>query len=669
MGVASFVTALAIAVTVGSRAASADPGSCSNQKDPFALHLAALTAADGTELTLEVAASSPCAPPPSLTKVQLKTFGLDSKLNSVDNVEGVPSPGGVATLALPPLHRKQRLRVEVLVQDDQTVHTVVFSGETTVQLRPDLGVQNVTAPRQALTGRPFHVSFDVAELNGDAGASATATLSSGGVQLAAKAIDVPAGGRLAVTFPVSLATHGEAALEVSISDAVPGESNLANNDGSANVEVTDFEVSRQILVPSLAGYGAQFNQHVYAKISSPPVTPTNVLDLEPKVLALQPQLVRIFYAPTAETTFPDRMASFIRTVELAQRAGATINITWSGGGEDRPELFMNRFANVLTDLVRNHGITNLRWVTIDNEVNSTKVTTAQYEALYRALDAALKTAGLRDQIRFMGGDLVQNNQRAWLDFMAANMADLLDGWSVHIFWDYWDTAKLQQRLADVRAIWDQEPEAGRKPLYAMEYGVRGLRTFNGQPTIDPGVYADGTPLTETNINAFQHAWFTILSSRLGYRGDVKWDSYFGKYDGGTQAYYMIGSPLAGWPLNAVYFATRLLTLTTRRGWEVLRLDGDAGTKLVTSYAGPNGELTVVGLDTAGADQNSASTTVDSYSVGGLPPNATFRLVYWNRDGLGALSSGSDVTTDEAGVAEVDAPLTSMFALTTLDVHA
>ena len=34
----------------------------------------------------------------------------------------------------------------------------------------------------------------------------------------------------------------------------------------------------------------------------------------------------------------------------------------------------------------------------------------------------------------------------------AGWRDLLDAYSIHVFWDYWDTAKLEQRLNDVRAI-------------------------------------------------------------------------------------------------------------------------------------------------------------------------------------------------------------------------
>ena len=150
--------------------------------------------------------------------------------------------------------------------------------------------------------------------------------------------------------------------------------------------------------------------------------------------------------------------------------------------------------------------------------------------------------------------------------MGTKMSDILDAYSIHVFWDYFDTQKLVDRLTEVRAIVNALPVAGRKPLYVSEYGIRGLRTFNGAPAGDPGVWDDGTPMARTNINAFQHAWFDVLAADLGYVGTSKWDSYFGKYDNGTQAYYMIGSPADGWPLYPIYNSMRLFTSTVGAGW-------------------------------------------------------------------------------------------------------
>ena len=38
----------------------------------------------------------------------------------------------------------------------------------------------------------------------------------------------------------------------------------------------------------------------------------------------------------------------------------------------------------------------------------------------------------------------------WFQYMAHNMNDILDAYSVHIYWNYWDTPRMEFRLRDVR---------------------------------------------------------------------------------------------------------------------------------------------------------------------------------------------------------------------------
>jgi hypothetical protein len=213
----------------------------------------------------------------------------------------------------------------------------------------------------------------------------------------------------------------------------------------------------------------------------------------------------------------------------------------------------------------------------------------------------------------------------------------------------------------VRAIWNLDPPAGRKPLYVTEYGVRGLRTFNGVKA-DPGFWANGTPLTQTNVNAFQHAWFDVLSARAGYLGTVKWDSYFGKYDNSPQAYYMIGPPPL-WAEYPVYWVLRLWTSSVKPSWQVVGLDLAGGPKVATAYRGPADALTVIGLDRDGAQLNGASGTDVQYRVGGVAPNQTLQLKVWNATGDGTIAPARTVTADDAGVATFSVPLQGVFALT------
>src|SRR6476659_5499992 len=671
-GVAVAAATLAAAALAGTAGvARADPQP--DCKDRFALGSRLLTGPRGADLTVRITSTATaCVAPVALDRIEVRRTE-ERRVRRDD----VAAPGGVATIAAGEIPRGERVDVRVKFRSGERSEEYDLRGTTTALMRPDL-VATLSAPRQILAGRAFAVQIDVSERNGDVGATAQLGLSAGGAEVGKRTVEVEAGGTVSEAFRVTLRTAGSLPLVATVADVDPWETTTADNDDESTIEVTEFEVDpSHVLVPALAGYGAHFNHRVYAKISRDVgVTAENVGDMESKMVALQPQFSRIF-VNNADLIDADRKASFVKTVLLAQRAGTTINITWQGGTLDLRTGTIQRLAAVLNDLVQQQGVTNLRWLTLQNEPNGTRVTPQEIEARYRTLDPLI--FGIRGQVRYMGGDLVRNggllnadqqDQQVWFDYMAAHMADILDAWSIHVFWDFWDTQKLQDRLNEVRAIWDAEPEAGRKPLYVTEYGVRGIRTFNGVAQIDPGVWTDGTPITQTNVNAFQHAWFDILAARDGYVGTTKWDSYFGKYDSGTQAYFMLGAPQNSiWPVYPVYNDVKLWTMSVKPGWKVVGLDGTSGSKLLAGYAGPAGELSVLGLDTSGAQLNTLSGETRTYSIGGLPALATFHLALWNEQGDGRNAVDGDVVVDPAGVATITVPLHAVFSLTTMPVAA
>jgi hypothetical protein len=413
-----------------------------------------------------------------------------------------------------------------------------------------------------------------------------------------------------------------------------------------------FTVQPEVIASGFVGYGGQMNNNLYAAISAEHgVTGENVKDAEDKVVALAPDHVRVFWDPDGD---PDRTASFERVVELAQRAGATINVTWWHGPYPDPDVQMKAFADQLAHLIQDRQLDGVRAITIQNEVNSTSIPQATYQELYRSLDGHLRALGLRDRIAFVCGDLIRDGQRSWLEYMAANMADVCDAYSIHIYWDYFDTSKLVDRLTEVRALVDALPAAGQKPLEVTEFGVRG-EMADGEP--QPGRYSDGQLLGRTNENGFQHAWFNILAARLGYVSTLKWDVYFAMYDNNLQYYGMIGIP-PEWFLKPVYFATQAFTRTTEPGWDIARVSGEQAFGLVSALRGPRGDTTVFALN-----KDSAAR---SYSVSGLPPGVPFRLVVWHGEGDGRLTAEQEiVSTDDCRV-EFTVPRRSFAAITTLD---
>ena len=475
-----------------------------------------------------------------------------------------------------------------------------------------------------------------------------------------------------------------------------------------------------MLFPSLLGYGAQFGDHVYAPITPWPAGQDHA-DAEAKVKALEPQLVRIFYNDNwdanANKMFPNWQVnydSFVKVVQLAQDAGATIEISFQNLGNAKtgpPGPPMAKFAAVLEDLVVNHGLTNVRWAEVGNEPNSGSdapgqlnppVTLDQYNALVRALNAELVARGLRNQIQLMSGGLVENansptrNHYEWMKWIAANMGDIVDAYAEHVYWNYNDTGRLEYRLRDTAHLMNEVlPAEQRKPTYMMEFGVRGLVACDGKPSrLSLPLYYAADPscpeIWRTNIAGFQQLWFNLDSAQLGVAGTSKWDAYWSRYDNssaGNQLYWMIGPPTEGSPLTPTYYSMELLFHTTAPGWQIIGVDpweandssvstygieghtsDDQPEEELVAYAGPSGELTVIGLDTHGKDLNVASTDPPSpYSIGGLPPNTSFALAEWNATGDGTNSIAGTVTTNAAGVARFEVPLQAAFALTTVPV--
>ena len=424
------------------------------------------------------------------------------------------------------------------------------------------------------------------------------------------------------------------------------------------------------LVSWFGGFGVQFNQHVFADISGPP---PGLPNLETKVMALGPRYVRVFFNNT-EWTVPDRMASFVRTVQLADRTDATIEVAWQGGTFAFAMQNMPRFADVLADLLEHRGIVGPLWVSLYNEPNTGLLTLRQYEQTYRLLDGELRVRGVRDRIHFLGGgilgttSLLGQSQANWYWYMATYMGDLLDAWAPHIYWDFWDTPKIERRLTEVQAIWASIPEQLRRPLFVTEFGVRGVRTFEGELTFEPGYAPDGNPMAVTNAVAFQEAWLMLRALQLGYLTTAKWDLYDATYDIGTQDYSAIGPGTAGWPLRPAYHLLHLLTATTSPvGGSIVDVVAQPGAdpaKLLTAYVSPGSDVTILGLDRNGAGISAIPYAPVAYSIGGLPPNRLFRLIFWNADGTGTNREIGFIASNPDGVVEFAAPLQAVFALTT-----
>jgi len=697
----------------GARAAEKASAACP-ARFAYSLAAGALTGKTSTDLTLRFTEAAGCDAVTTVRSLVVTLPSTGGRIPLVASLQDVAAPGGVVQLPVGRIAQGTRINVLAAVQTGTPLRTNSVNASTPSLLRPDLVVSRVTAPLQTLPTHPVDVTAEISEVNGDVGATATVTLTGNGAPLAGpQQVTVPAGGHVTLTFPgIALTTPVPVVLDAAVTNVAPDEYDATNNERSATVEVTKNRLASppRVLFPSLGGYGAQFNGHLYA-----PVTPwppnLGYGDVENKVKMLEPQLVRIFYNDNwdgnANGNFPDwqkNYTSFVSVVQLAQDTGATIMIGFQNlgnvlTGPAGPP--MAKFADVLQDLVVNHGLTNVRWVEVGNEPNSGSVSIPQYEALVRAMNTELVNRGLRDQIHIMGPGLVENggnparDHYAFLQTIATDLGGILDAYAEHVYWFYYDSGRLEYRLRDSWHLADEVlPPEQRKPLYMMEFGIRANDTCGTKPAFRYLYYAVDPSCPEiwrTNIAGFQQFWFNVDSAQLGVAGTSKWDAYWGRYDNSSatnQLHWMIGPPTEGSPLTPTYYAMSLIFHTTAPGWQIIGVDpwdssdwsvpawrtnmgdttNDQPEQELAAYTSPTGDVTVLGLDTNGKALNTVSAgPPSSYSIGNLPPDTTFTLAVWNASGDGTNSIAGTVTTNDAGVARFDVPLQAAFALTTVPV--
>ena len=314
--------------SVGGTGARATAGAAcpSSVATPYSVQLTALTGPAGADLTVAVAAdpASQCAAPDSLKTIQLKTFDPAQHFAWVRSIENVPAPGGVANLDLGLIPRDRRIDAEVLVETGRRTR---HSSSAARRRRSCGRIWSSRRSRRSRRSweRRSPSSAVIAERNGDVGASADVTLSA--MPGAVEHVDVPRGGSTTVSFPVTFASPVPVELTATVGGAAPDETDATNNTLTATVDITANQLASpfRVLFPSLVGYGAQFNHHLYAPIT-PLMPPGEYADVEAKVKTLQPELVRIFYNDNWEEnqdgTHPewqDNYASFVKVV--AARAG------------------------------------------------------------------------------------------------------------------------------------------------------------------------------------------------------------------------------------------------------------------------------------------------------------------------------------------------------------
>lgn len=424
----------------------------------------------------------------------------------------------------------------------------------------------------------------------------------------------------------------------------------------------------------MVGFGAQFNANLYHP--SGRFSQGKLAKLEGMLAELRPQHVRIFFDSRAfrDATY---MTSFSRTVALAQRTGATVNVTyWHGpykgapGTADFGKTEMDGFAAALKREF-DAGHSAIKYVTVQNEPNRTKFNSHKKDLvqLYKNLHTALGARGIRNRVELIpeitrGYPGTESYFKGWLEVIGAGAGDIIDGYAFHIYWDHdmWDLVRAK-RIKEIKDVIQGLPAAQRKPVYVTEFGTRGEPDANKRLLPWPGWSKKNCTtgrkgckrIVDTTTAGANNAYFQVTGARAGFRAFVYWDAYWTMYDKSDQRWSMIGRPSDGLSAKPTYFVQQLLSHAVGRGWVPVSVSDPGRQHLRSTALKGDGKLTVLGVN--------KSTCATMFRYSGLPAGARFYQLVWNDNGSGTICSRG-LTTAVGGKLAVAVHARSLVALST-----
>jgi hypothetical protein len=482
---------------------------------------------------------------------------------------------------------------------------------------------------------------------------------------------------------------------------------------------------------ALEGFGAQLNTNLFitrgATAGEPrPLTAQQLSALQTAIDNLQPGFSRILArrglrADTAAGRRAPEFVALLKTIELAQHAGAELNLTFWGQGPyanerrlralrwpnrafrdwpdpnrrkwpreltdprgiTQPRVLMERFAGVVRE-IRRRGFDCVTSLTIQNEVNGAGVDIAKqrdqylsmrfYELLYRFLDASLRRLDdplvsgqtMRDALRFIAGDLVErgnSHQDTWLRYLHRNMEvprpQFPSVLDGYSIHVYWEPGAGAQGFPakPERRLANLQQTVRKLGLAAPLY-VAEYGVRQVRARVKPGRIG-GMRIDETPIAAFQHGWFNAIAAQRGCVGLSKWVLYRTDRAAGFGEWGSIGSPAAKFPRFPVYRVTRLFSYFVPRGWLANGLSRVAPGAIASRFVAPDAsDEAVLALNN--------STRARQLKLEGLRENQDYFVVAWNRDGRGSLANLSPLRSDATGAGTIGAPAHGIVALSTRD---
>jgi hypothetical protein len=178
--------------------------------------------------------------PGNISKLQLKLLDGQGRSRGAENYTGLHS-GGHLQLSLAGLGRGQPVQLQANIEGVDATRAEVVTVHTAVRLRPDLAVERLSAPASAQLGIPVNISALVKERNGDTGAEADCVLKVDGAEVdRAPGIWVDASSAVSCAFSHTFDSAGTRLVTVEVTDVVPSDDDLSNNQASASLAVISW---------------------------------------------------------------------------------------------------------------------------------------------------------------------------------------------------------------------------------------------------------------------------------------------------------------------------------------------------------------------------------------------------------------------------------------------
>ncbi len=197
----------------------------------------------GGETTVEVSTSTLDTAAPAygnISRLQLKLVDDEGHPRDLQNHNGLNS-GGRLQLLVGGLERGLTLQLQAHIKGLGAQRTDVVTVRTPVLWRPDLKVQQLSAPRSTSAGAPVMIAALVGEVNGDTGAEADCVLRVDGVEVdRAPGIWVDAASSVSCAFTHAFSSAGTHTLSVEAADIVPGDDDPTNNQAQVSIQVVDW---------------------------------------------------------------------------------------------------------------------------------------------------------------------------------------------------------------------------------------------------------------------------------------------------------------------------------------------------------------------------------------------------------------------------------------------